>query len=144
MDFRPSGLDFGAFLTSQGSLVELFWGPTRPSWAPKCADFIGWTSSLIFLTFRLHSGLLNSTFWFFVLLAEHAGASVWAMKSALPDFGIDPSMVLSRHQIVKDVLLLFERFFSKKNIKLQPRSIQSRVRRQSLQEVASENVFFGL
>ena len=78
-----------------------------------------------------------------MLLAEHAGASVWAMKSALPDFGIDPSMVLSRHQIVKDVLLLFERFFGKKNIKLQPKSIQSRVRRQSLQEVDSEDVFFG-
>ena len=64
------------------------------------------------------------------------------MKSALPDFGIDPSMVLSRHQIVKDVLLLFERFVAKKNIKIQPKSIQSRVRRQSLQEVASEDVFF--
>ena len=49
-----------------------------------------------------------------MLLAEHAGASVWAMKSALPDFGIDPSMVLSRHQIVKDALLLFERVFGKK------------------------------
>ena len=49
-----------------------------------------------------------------MLLAEHAGASVWAMKSALPDFGIDPSMVLSRHQIVKDILLLFERFFGEK------------------------------
>ena len=81
---------------------------------------------------------------FFVLLTEHAGASVYAVKSALTDFEIDPSMVLSRHQIVKDVLLLFERFFVKRNIKIQPRSIQSRVRRQSLQEVASEDVFFGL
>ena len=79
-----------------------------------------------------------------MLLVEHAGASVCAMKSALPDFGIDSSMVLSRHQIVKGVLRLFERFFGKKNIKLQPKSMQNRVRRQSLQEVASENVFFGL
>ena len=82
-------------------------------------------------------------FWFFVILAEYAGASVCAMKSALPHFGIDPAMVLSRHQIVKDVLLLFERFFANKNIKIQPKSIQSRIRRQSLQEVASEDVFFG-
>ena len=56
LDFWTSGLNFAAFPTSQVSLLKLFWGPTRPSWTPKCADFIDWSSSPIFLTFSLRFG----------------------------------------------------------------------------------------
>ena len=56
-----------------------------------------------------------------MLLAEHAGASVCAMKSALPDFGVDPFLVSSRHQIVKDVLCPFVAFFDEKSLKFNPK-----------------------
>ena len=95
LDSWTSGLDFQVFLASQDSLLRPFWGPTRPSWTPKCTDLMDWTSSLDFWTFRLHCGLLNWTFWVFLLLAEHAGASVCAMRSALPSFGMCPSLILS-------------------------------------------------
>ena len=52
-----------------------------------------------------------------MLLAEHAAASVCAMKSALPGFGVDPSLVLSRHQIVRDFLWPFVATFDEKSIK---------------------------
>ena len=56
-----------------------------------------------------------------MLLAEQAGASVWAMKSALPDFRVDPSLVLSRHQIVRDFLCPVVAIFDEKSIKLTPK-----------------------
>ena len=114
LDSWTSGLDFWIFLASQDSLLKVFWGPTRPSWTPKCTDLMDWTSSLDFWTCRLHFGLLNWTFRGFSLLAEHAGASVCAMKSALPDFQVNPSLVLSRHQHLKDFLYTFELNLSKK------------------------------
>ena len=104
--------------------MEPFWGPTQPSWTPKCADFIDWTSSLDFWAFLCHFRLSDWTFWFFGLLAEHAGASVWAVKSALPDFGVDPSLVLSRHQIVGDFLYPFVAIFDEKSIKFNPKLLK--------------------
>ena len=118
LDAWTTGLDFCAFLASQDSLLELFWGPTRPSWTPKCTDLMDWTSSLDFWTFILRFALLNWTFWVFLLLAEHAGALVYAMKSALPDFGMDTSLVLSWHQIVKDFLYIFEPIFGHKSVNI--------------------------
>ena len=56
-----------------------------------------------------------------MLLAEHAGASVWAMKSALPDFGVAPSLVLSRHQIVRDFVCSCVAIFNKKSLKFNPK-----------------------
>ena len=120
LDSWTSGLDFWAFVASQDALLRAFWGPTGPSWTPKCTHLMDWTSSLDFWTFRLHFGLLSWTFWIFLLLAEHAGASVCAMKSALPDFGIYPSLVLSRHQIVKDFLHFVEPIFGKKSPNFNP------------------------
>ena len=84
-----------------------------------------WTSSLDFWAFRLHFGLLNWTFRVFLLLAEHAGASVYAMKSALPDFEVNPSLVLSRHQNLKDFLYTFECILSKKTSNFNPKLFQS-------------------
>ena len=144
LDSWTSGLDFWAFLASQDSLLRLFWGPTRPSWTPKCTDLMDWTSSLDFWTFRLHFGLLNWTFWVCLLLAEHAGASVCAMKSAPQDFGMDPFLGLSRHHTLKDLLYTLEFIFNKQITKLQSKVVQNRVRCQLLQEVASTDAFFGL
>ena len=56
-----------------------------------------------------------------MILAEHAGALVRAMKSALPDFGIDPSVVLSRHQFVRDFLYPFGAIFDEKSMKFNPK-----------------------
>ena len=90
LDFQTGLLDLWTGLLGLSGLpgvtFQAILGPTRPSWTPKCAVFVDWTSSLDFWTFRLHFGLLNWTFWVFLLLAEHAGASVYAMKSAHPDF----------------------------------------------------------
>ena len=66
------------------------------------------------------------------------------MKSALPDFGVDPSLVLSQHQIVKDALLFFLEKSNNKTSNFEQKNVQNRIQRQSLQEVASEDVFLGL
>ena len=125
LDSWTSGLDFWVLLASQDSLLRLFWGPTRPSWTPKCTDLMDWTSSLDFWTFRLHFGLLNWTFWVFLLLAEHAGALVCAMQSALPDFQVNPSLLLSRHQHLKDFLYTFEFILSKRTSKFNQKMFKS-------------------
>ena len=52
-------------------------------------------------------------FWVFSFLEEHAGVSLYAMTPALPDLGIDPFLVSSRHQTVKDFLHTFEPTFGK-------------------------------
>ena len=44
----------------------------------------------------------------FLLLAEHAGTLVSAMKSALADFEVNLCLVSSRHQILKNFLYTFE------------------------------------
>ena len=95
-----------------------------------------------FWTLRLRFGLLNWTFWVFLLLAEHAGASVCAMKSAPPDFGMDPFLGLSRHHNLKDLLYTFELVLNKKNTKLQPKVVQNSVQYELLREIAVKDVSF--
>ena len=92
LDFWTGLLGFSGFL---GSLWRPFWGTNRNFWTPDCEDFVAWTSRLDFWTSRLHFGLLDWTFWLFLLLAEHAGTLVFARDSACPDFGMDPSLVVS-------------------------------------------------
>ena len=80
----------------------------------------------------------------FSLLAERAGASVCAIKSAPPDFGMDPFLGLSRHHNLKDLLYTFEFILNKNITKLQPNVVQNRVQYEFLREIAVRDVFYGL
>ena len=66
------------------------------------------------------------------------------MSSALPDFGIEPFLVLCHHRIVMDALYVFEFMFGKKSATFNQNKIKIVLNRHFVQQVASNDVSFGL